>query len=173
MDEILNDIRSRNGKILSQEKRDDGYVVHALAPLSKLFGYQDKLQSISKNKATATLQLNHYGPVPSKILSKVGVAFTAESLIKMRHFATGLPTDGRYVLLWGIQRDSQGQLILGLGADSDSKRPTPFDIEDQVDEVRFFWNATPENLELLRANYCVDAKIGMKTRVIPIADTLE
>src|SRR5208283_4998409 len=101
-----------------------------------------------------------YNPVPSTVLSNLGILFTGESVISMRKFASVLPQHEQNVLMWGIQPDPQSQIRISLGAGHLPQPPPPTVFEDQIEGVRFYWLGKQPNLDLLRTRYCVEFESG-------------
>ena len=67
MGDIIGDINSRRGKILSSNVRGDMEILEAQAPLAEVQHYQADLQSITGGEGSYTMQLSHYDPVPPQI----------------------------------------------------------------------------------------------------------
>jgi len=53
--EILSDLNKRNGQIQSIDKS-----IKIIVPLSRLFGYETKLRSLSSGRASSSIQFSHY-----------------------------------------------------------------------------------------------------------------
>lgn len=72
--ELMGNIASRRGKIISMETRKDFSEVKAEIPLAETFGYSTVLRSLTQGRASHTLSFLHYqeapGPIADKILSK-------------------------------------------------------------------------------------------------------
>lgn len=62
---IVSDLVGRRGKITGREIRDADVVVKALVPLVTMFKYVDILRLMSRDRATYTIQFDHYAPVPT------------------------------------------------------------------------------------------------------------
>jgi elongation factor G len=60
MGEVIGDLNSRKGKILSITPKGAITTVKATAPLSRMFGYSTALRSASQGRATFTMQFSHY-----------------------------------------------------------------------------------------------------------------
>ncbi len=65
--QVIGDLSSRRGKILGMEAQSGYQTLTAEAPLDELFGYATRLRSLSQGKATHTMELTRYAPVPSGI----------------------------------------------------------------------------------------------------------
>jgi elongation factor G len=61
---VIGDLNSRRGRILGQGMRGNANVVNAMVPLMNMFGYVNKLRSMSRGRATFTMQFDHYAPAP-------------------------------------------------------------------------------------------------------------
>jgi elongation factor G len=70
-DSVVNDLRSRRGRIEAMDQRGNAAVLTAMAPLAKLFGYVNTLRSISQGRAHHAMQFDHYEPVPQAIADEV------------------------------------------------------------------------------------------------------
>ncbi len=58
--EVLGDINLRKGRVESIEARKAIQVVHAVVPLSRMFGYSTDLRSSTQGRATFTMHFSHY-----------------------------------------------------------------------------------------------------------------
>ena len=67
MGDIIGDINSRRGKILSSNVRGDMEMLEAQVPLAEVQHYQADLQSITGGEGSYTMQFSHYDPVPPQI----------------------------------------------------------------------------------------------------------
>lgn len=67
--QVIGDLSSRRGKILGMETQSGYQTLTAEAPLDELFGYATRLRSLSQGKATHTMELVRYAPVPVGIAS--------------------------------------------------------------------------------------------------------
>jgi elongation factor G len=61
---VIGDLNSRRGQIRGQEGRGSANVIHAMVPLMTMFGYVNKLRTISQGRATFTMQFDHYAATP-------------------------------------------------------------------------------------------------------------
>lgn len=69
--DVIGDITSRRGKILSMLPRTDAHVIDALVPLSEIFGYATDLRSLSQGRAIHTMEFSHYEEIPEVISDKI------------------------------------------------------------------------------------------------------
>jgi elongation factor G len=68
---ILSDINSRKGQIQNQESKDQGQVIQAHIPLSKLFGYETDIRSLSQGRASSSHTFIDYQPIPKETHQKL------------------------------------------------------------------------------------------------------
>ncbi|MDO5095769.1 MAG: elongation factor G [Peptostreptococcaceae bacterium] len=72
MGDVMGDINSRRGRIEGMEARVGGaQAVHAMVPLSEMFGYSTDLRSATQGRATYTMIFDHYEEVPNSIAKKI------------------------------------------------------------------------------------------------------
>ena len=64
MGDVIGDLSSRRGRILSMEQRGKTQIVTARVPLSTMFGYATTMRSLSQGRATYTMQFASYEEVP-------------------------------------------------------------------------------------------------------------
>jgi elongation factor G len=67
MGEVLNDLSSRRGHITSLEGRETVQVIHALVPLAELFGYSTAVRSLTRGRASYTMEPARFDVVPETI----------------------------------------------------------------------------------------------------------
>ena len=69
---VMGDLNSRRGMILSQEDSHGGVkVVRAEVPLANMFGYSTSLRSATQGRATYTMEFKKYSPVPANVAETV------------------------------------------------------------------------------------------------------
>ncbi len=71
MGDVMGDLNSRRGKILSMERRGSTQVIRAEVPLSEMFGYATDLRSKSQGRAIYTMQCSRYEDVPKGIADMI------------------------------------------------------------------------------------------------------
>ena len=71
MGEVIGDLNSRRGRIVSMDQRQDARVVKALVPLSEMFGYSTDMRSLTQGRAIYTMQFESYEPAPKLVADKV------------------------------------------------------------------------------------------------------
>jgi elongation factor G len=65
--DVISDFGSRMGHVEGIEDRHGSKVVKALVPLRSMFGYTTSLRSMTKGRATHTMQFSHYQETPKSI----------------------------------------------------------------------------------------------------------
>ena len=71
MGDVIGDLSSRRGRILSMEKRGKTQIVKARVPLSTMFGYATTMRSLSQGRATYTMQFANYEEVPKTLTDEI------------------------------------------------------------------------------------------------------
>lgn len=64
MGDVMGDLNSRRGRILGMESRAGSSIILAEVPLSEMFGYATVVRSMSKGRATYTMEFECYREVP-------------------------------------------------------------------------------------------------------------
>ncbi len=75
MGDVIGDLSSRRGKILSVTKRGNTQIIKSKVPLSEMFGYSTDLRSQSQGRATFTMQFSNYDEVPKNIIEELKKKF--------------------------------------------------------------------------------------------------
>jgi elongation factor G len=71
MGDVIGDLSSRRGRILSMEPRGKTQIVAARVPLSTMFGYATTVRSLSQGRATYTMQFASYEEVPKALADEI------------------------------------------------------------------------------------------------------
>jgi len=69
--DVLGNITARRGRPEGQDDRAGAKVVHAIVPLSEMFGYATDLRSRTQGRGTYTMQFDHYEQVSKGIADKL------------------------------------------------------------------------------------------------------
>ena len=69
--DVVGDLNRRRGMIQSQDVVGTSVIVRAHVPLSEMFGYISDLRSMTKGRASFTMQFHHYDPVPRNIAEQI------------------------------------------------------------------------------------------------------
>ncbi len=69
--DVVGDLNRRRGMIQNQEATGSTVIVRAHVPLKEMFGYISDLRSMTKGRASFTMQFHHYDPVPRNIADEI------------------------------------------------------------------------------------------------------
>ena len=69
--DVVGDLNRRRGMIQNQESAGSTILVRAQVPLKEMFGYISHLRSMTKGRASFTMQFHHYDPVPRNIADEI------------------------------------------------------------------------------------------------------
>ena len=69
--DVMGNLSARRGHIEGTEIRGGAQVIHAVAPLSEMFGYATDLRSRTQGRGLFTMQFSHYSEVPKSIAEKI------------------------------------------------------------------------------------------------------
>ena len=71
MGDVLNDLSSRRGRIRNMESHETVQVIHADVPLAALFGYSTAIRSVSKGRASYSMEPACFDVVPETIQATI------------------------------------------------------------------------------------------------------
>ncbi len=71
MGDVIGDLNSRRGQIMGMGTRGNASVVDAMVPLATMFGYVNRLRSMTQGRALFTMEFDHYEQVPAQIAAEV------------------------------------------------------------------------------------------------------
>ncbi len=66
--DVVGDINQRRGVVVQTQNRGKSTLVKAETPLSHLFGYSSALLSLTKGRASCSMELAKYGPAPDEVV---------------------------------------------------------------------------------------------------------
>ncbi len=69
--DVVGDLNRRRGMIQNQDSSGSTIMVRAHVPLKEMFGYISDLRSMTKGRASFTMQFHHYDPVPRNIADEI------------------------------------------------------------------------------------------------------
>ena len=69
--EVLGDLNSRRGTVLNMEQRGDMQVVNAHVPLASLFGYSTAIRSLTKGRASYSMEPDKFELVPKSVREEI------------------------------------------------------------------------------------------------------
>ena len=71
MGDIIGDLNSRRGNVISMDQQGNARVVSAMVPLANMFGYVNTLRSQSQGRAQFTMHFDHYSEIPQTVSDEV------------------------------------------------------------------------------------------------------
>jgi len=71
MGDVMGDLSSRRGRILGMSDRKGVQVIEAEVPLGEMFGYATSLRSMTKGRASYSMQFEVYREVPDNVLETI------------------------------------------------------------------------------------------------------
>lgn len=69
--EILGDLNSRQGSILDMDMNGDMQLVHARVPMAKMFGYSTTVRSLTKGRASYSMEPDMFELVPKNVHDEI------------------------------------------------------------------------------------------------------
>jgi elongation factor G len=75
MGDVIGDLNSRRGKILSMSLKGTAQIIKAQLPLAAMFGYSTTLRSLSQGRASYSMEPSHYEAVPPQVAREVLKSF--------------------------------------------------------------------------------------------------
>jgi elongation factor G len=69
--DLLGDLNRRRGKVQNIESQEGTFAVHAEVPLEQMFGYATDIRSLSKGRASYSMEPAHFERVPEQIAAKI------------------------------------------------------------------------------------------------------
>lgn len=69
--DIMGDLNRRRGRIQNMDTKGTSCVISAQVPLETMFGYSTDVRSLSKGRASYSMEPSHFEQVPSSILSTI------------------------------------------------------------------------------------------------------
>ena len=71
MGDVIGDISSRRGRIEGTDMHNGSVAVHAMVPLSEMFGYATDLRSKTQGRGTYVMQMDHFEKLPESLIEKI------------------------------------------------------------------------------------------------------
>ena len=82
--DVIGDLSARRAQVSGMEKRGDLQAIHAVVPLSEMFGYATSLRSMTRGRGTFTMEFAHYDQVPRNVAEKLLSGDKSEKREKVR-----------------------------------------------------------------------------------------
>lgn len=71
MGDVMGDLNSRRGRVLGMDAKGDKQIIKAEVPLGEMFGYATDLRSMTKGRATYSMEFECYREVPKNVESQI------------------------------------------------------------------------------------------------------
>ncbi len=71
MGDITGNLSGKRGQIEGMEERGMNKAVHAMVPLSEMFGYTTTLRSMTEGRGSMTMEFDHYDVVPTNVAQDI------------------------------------------------------------------------------------------------------
>ncbi|MDR3424214.1 MAG: elongation factor G [Alphaproteobacteria bacterium] len=71
MGDVIGDLNSRRGQINGMDQRGNARTIDAQVPLASMFGYVNKLRTMTQGRAMYTMEFDHYEQVPAAIALEI------------------------------------------------------------------------------------------------------
>jgi elongation factor G len=71
MGDVMGDLNSRRGRILGMDAHKNSHIVTAEVPLGEMFGYSTELRSMTKGRASYSMQFEVYREVPRNVQESI------------------------------------------------------------------------------------------------------
>ena len=71
MGDVIGDVNARRGRVIGTDAHAGLQSIHAIVPLSEMFGYSTDLRSRTQGRGTYSMQFEHYEEVPKNIANKI------------------------------------------------------------------------------------------------------
>ena len=71
MGDVNGNLSGKRAQIKEMEDRGMNKAIHAMVPLSEMFGYTTELRSLTEGRANATMEFDHYAVVPSNVAEEI------------------------------------------------------------------------------------------------------
>jgi elongation factor G len=71
MGDVIGDLNSRRGQIISVEPSPETTVITGTVPLAESFGYTTDLRSVTKGRATFSMEFESYREMPGELATQV------------------------------------------------------------------------------------------------------
>ncbi|MBV9298310.1 MAG: elongation factor G [Verrucomicrobia bacterium] len=69
--DIMGDLNRRRGRIVNIEAKNFATIIHSEVPLAEMFGYATAIRSLSKGRASYSMEPSHFEAVPAQIVAAV------------------------------------------------------------------------------------------------------
>ncbi|HXV76287.1 MAG TPA: elongation factor G, partial [Candidatus Polarisedimenticolaceae bacterium] len=77
MGDIMGDLSSRRGKPQGMEGHGGNQVIKAQVPMSEMLDYASTLKSLTSDRGSYSMELDHYAEVPAQVQQKIVADYQA------------------------------------------------------------------------------------------------
>jgi elongation factor G len=67
MGEVLGELNSKRGRVVGMFSRGDAQIIAASVPLAEMFGYVNRLRSLTQGRGVFSMQFSRYEALPEAI----------------------------------------------------------------------------------------------------------
>ena len=67
----MGDLSRRRGQIQGIETKSNLMMISSIVPLERMFGYSTDVRSLSKGRASFSMEPSHFDQVPASLLEKI------------------------------------------------------------------------------------------------------
>ena len=71
MGEVLGDLNARRGSVLDMNVKGELQIVHARVPLAKMFGYSTAIRSLTKGRASYSMEPDQFEFAPPAVRAEI------------------------------------------------------------------------------------------------------
>jgi elongation factor G len=69
--DVTGALSSKRGRIIKMEQKTKGQEVIAEVPIENMFGWTNELRSMTRGKASSSMEFSHYDKVPDNLVSEI------------------------------------------------------------------------------------------------------
>ena len=69
--DLMGDLNSRRGQVRQMETRGDAQTIEAAVPLAELFGYATAIRSLSRGRASYSMEPDRFAVVPQAVKEEI------------------------------------------------------------------------------------------------------
>ena len=71
MGDVIGDLNSRRGRVLGVDPKPPNQVIRAEVPMEEMLTYASTLKSLTSDRASYTMEFDHYYETPSHVRDKI------------------------------------------------------------------------------------------------------
>ncbi len=70
---VMGSLQQKNGQVAGITPHADQDIIHAMIPLTRMFGYMTELRSATKGRGSFTMEFSHFDQAPAETLQRFGL----------------------------------------------------------------------------------------------------